>query len=140
MAWDRADLFLTAQDPVWSSVVTELRSARKQSHWIWFVFPQLTALGRSATARRYGIADLNEAAAYLANPRLQARLVEAVGLVLAHAGTDPAEILGAIDALKLRSCLTLFAAVADAPPVLTEALNRLYQGDMCRLTLREIGC
>ncbi|WP_372424973.1 DUF1810 domain-containing protein [Salinarimonas chemoclinalis] len=104
--------FVAAQDRVWENVRVELAAGAKRSHWMWFVFPQLAELGRSATARHYGVSGLAEARAYLAHPRLGPRLREAVGLLLPHAGSDIHAILGSPDDLKLRSCLTLFREAA----------------------------
>jgi uncharacterized protein (DUF1810 family) len=136
---DEAELFTEAQDVVWADVVSELTAGRKSTHWMWFVFPQLAALGRSNTSQLYGLHDLDEARAYLAHATLRARLVEAAGLLLAHRGTDPVEILGGIDARKLRSSMTLFAAVPDAPPVFSEVLEAFYGGERCGETLRLIS-
>src|SRR6201746_961822 len=96
--------FVDAQAPVYAEVMSELRSGRKTSHWMWFVFPQIAGLGHSAMAQRYAIADLAEARAYLAHPLLGARLTDATGTMLGWAGRRSAEVvLGAIDAVKLRS-------------------------------------
>jgi uncharacterized protein (DUF1810 family) len=134
---DLAD-FRAAQDLVWDRVTSELRAGRKTSHWIWYVFPQLASLGRSHLARHYGITDLDEATAYLADPVLRARLEEVAGLLLTHNGTDPEDILGDIDALKVRSSMTLFEAAANAPPVFADVLDDLYQGTRCPMTQAEI--
>lgn len=132
---ERAAAFLNAQDRVWSAVRRELAQGRKTGHWIWFVFPQLAALGRSPTARRFGIRDLDEARAYLADDRLRERLEEAARLMLAHAGTDPETILGPLDAMKLRSSMTLFSRVPGASPVFRQVLDTFYNGAPCPLTL-----
>lgn len=123
---------LAAQLP---TALAELRAGRKRSHWMWFVFPQHVDLGRSETARFYGIHGLDHARAYLADPQLAAHLGEASAAVLGNAGADPASVLGDVDALKLRSSATLFAAAGldrsvevldvfygGAPDPLTEAL------------------
>jgi uncharacterized protein (DUF1810 family) len=106
--------FVDAQAPVYEDVLAELRAGRKRSHWMWFVFPQLRGLGRSATAWRFGIADLAEARAYLAHPVLGPRLHECLRLVLGAPGSAE-DILGPVDALKLRSCASLVLAVEDDP-------------------------
>ena len=90
--------------------LAELRAGRKRSHWVWFVFPQLQGLGRSPMAQHYGLSGLAEARAYAAHPVLGPRLRECVRALLGHAGTSAARLLGEVDALKLRSCLTLFEA------------------------------
>ncbi|MGP9822020.1 DUF1810 domain-containing protein [Salinarimonas sp. NSM] len=134
--------FVAAQDPVWEDVRAELAAGAKRSHWMWFVFPQLAALGRSATARHYGISGLGEARAYLAHPRLGPRLREAVGLLLPHEGTDIHAILGSPDDLKLRSCLTLFhAAAEDAADaaLFQRGLDAFYGGRADAATLDLLG-
>ena len=108
--------FVQAQAPVYRSVVEELRGGRKRTHWMWFVFPQLRALGRSATALHYGIASLAEARAYLAHPALGPRLRDCTGLVCAAQGRTIHEIFGSPDDMKFRSCMTLFAAADPTPP------------------------
>lgn len=114
--------FVTAQEPVIDAVRTELRAGRKRSHWMWFVFPQLRALGRSATAVRYGIGSLAEARAYLAHPLLGPRLDDCTRLVCAHRGDSIHAILGSPDDMKFRSCMTLFAAADPASALFPEAL------------------
>jgi uncharacterized protein (DUF1810 family) len=104
--------FLTAQQPLYAQVVAELAAGRKHSHWIWFIFPQLQGLGSSSMARAFGIASMAEARAYLAHPVLGARLRECAGLLVRVAHHDARQVMGYPDDLKLRSCLTLFAAAA----------------------------
>ncbi len=134
-----ADLFLEAQDTVWTDVLAELESGKKTSHWIWFVFPQLAALGQSNASQLYGIHDLAEARAYLDHPQLRDRLVQVSRLMLGHAGTDPVDILGDIDAVKLRSCMTLFARVPGAPGEFDQVLAAFYGGDPCPKTIALLG-
>ena len=129
-----AGLFLEAQETVWPAVISELTAGRKTSHWMWFVFPQLAALGRSDMSQLYGIHDLAEARAYLAHPVLRGRLIEVSALMLTHRGTAPESILGTIDARKLRSSMTLFAAVPSAPPVFAEVLAAFFDGTPCETT------
>ena len=119
-------------------MLAELRAGRKRSHWIWFVFPQLAGLGRSATARHYGIASAAEARAYLADPVLGPRLRECARLVAAVPDRSIAEIFGSPDDLKLRSSMTLFARVAAAgdDADFTAVLQRYYDGVPDPLTLR----
>ena len=129
--------FHEAQENVWKQALAELRAGRKTTHWMWFVFPQLAALGRSPTALRYGIADLAEARAYLADPVLRARLDACAGAVLLHAGTPPEAILGPVDALKLRSSATLFARAGEGSEtgrLMQAILERFYGGVSCPLT------
>jgi uncharacterized protein (DUF1810 family) len=133
---DPLDRFVHAQARDYAQALQELRDGRKRTHWIWYVLPQLRALGRSAMAREYGIVDRGEAAAYIAHPLLGARLVDCVEAVLTHAGRRPQDILGEVDALKFRSCLTLFAEVAPDEPCFRAALAAFYDGRPDGETLR----
>jgi uncharacterized protein (DUF1810 family) len=121
--------FIDAQAGSWPAALAELRAGRKQSHWMWFIFPQLAGLGTSPMAVHYAIGSAAEARAYLAAPLLGARLREGVTAMLAHRGRSAEAILGGIDALKFRSCLTLFEAVADDPALYAEALDAFYAGE-----------
>lgn len=135
---DSLDRFVTAQQAMYPQALAELTAGAKQSHWIWFVFPQISGLGLSATARRYAITDLDEARAYLAHPVLGPRLIVCVETLLGWAGRRTAEqVLGGIDALKCRSCLTLFEA-AGGDPVFGQALDALYDGERDALTLERL--
>ena len=136
---DDLQRFVEAQDPVWPAVEAELRAGRKRSHWMWFVFPQLAGLGTSETARRYAIADRAEAEAYLTHPELGPRLREAAGWVLGHPGTPAEEILGGVDAAKLRSCATLFKRVAEEPRVFERLLEVFYGGEEDPRTVELLG-
>ena len=123
--------FIDAQAGVYDRIAGELAAGCKHSHWMWFVFPQLDGLGRSATARRYAILDLDQARRYLADPVLGSRLRESVRLMLGNEATSALEILGSPDDLKFRSCLTLFreAAIFDTDRELfARALDRFYGG------------
>ena len=131
------DRFVRAQEGVYDHALAELRRGRKQSHWMWFVFPQIAGLGRSDTARFYAVTSLDEARAYLAHPLLGARLVEATEAVTAAPGTADA-ILGPIDAIKLRSSMTLFEAAADDPAPFRAALDRFFGGERDPETLRRL--
>lgn len=133
------DLFLDAQNAVWDQVISELAAGRKQSHWMWFVFPQLASLGQSHMSQLYGLHDLAEARAYLAHPELRARLIEVSELLLSHRSADAETILGRTDAMKLRSSMTLFAAVPDAPPVFADVLSAFFDGQRCEHTLQKIS-
>jgi len=131
--------FVAAQEPLFERVRAELTAGRKQSHWMWFVFPQLQGLGSSATARRYALACIEEARAYLAHPLLGARLRECTRLVNRIESRTVEEIFGYPDHLKFRSCMTLFACAAgeagDAP-LFREALCKYFAGEEDPLTLR----
>ena len=122
------DRFVRAQDPVFEQVRAELRAGRKSSHWMWFVFPQLAGLGRSETARYYAIDSLDEARAYLGHAVLGPRLRECADLLLAVEGGTAEGILGPIDAMKLRSSMTLFLRAAPDDPRWQRVLDRFYSG------------
>jgi uncharacterized protein (DUF1810 family) len=127
------DRFRRAQDPLWDTVRAELEHGLKETHWSWFVLPQIAGLSRSDMGRRYAIGSLDEARAYLAHPVLGPRLAETARLMLAHAPAPPERALGGTDARKLRSSMTLFEAAADGPPAppFTEVLDRLFAGARC---------
>ena len=136
---DRYDLtrFVAAQEPLFDRVRAELTGGRKESHWMWFVFPQLQGLGSSATARRYALACIEEARAYLAHPLLGARLRECTRLVNRIEGRTVEEIFGYPDHLKFRSCMTLFACAAGEAgdgPLFREALRKYFAGEGDPLT------
>ena len=129
--------FVQAQDAggTYDAALRELRAGRKSSHWMWFVFPQLTGLGRSPTAQHYAITGPDEARAYLAHPVLGPRLLACADALAALPTSDPVEVLGSVDAQKLRSSMTLFAAVAPHEPVLRAVLDRCFGGAGDPLTL-----
>lgn len=130
--------FIEAQRDTYANALEELRRGRKTSHWIWFVFPQIAGLGRSETARFYAIRDLAEAQDYLAHPLLGPRLTECVEALLGHAGQHAEVILGGIDAVKLRSSMTLFEA-AGGGPEFAACLDAFFAGERDPETLRLIG-
>lgn len=130
------DRFLEAQAGVYEQALTELREGRKRSHWMWFVFPQIAGLGRSGTARYYAIRDLDEAAAYAAHDVLGARLRECAGALTSLTEQDPVRVLGAIDAMKLRSSMTLFAQAAPDEPLFEQVLAQYFDGAADDATLR----
>ncbi|MCX6493728.1 MAG: DUF1810 domain-containing protein [Rhodococcus sp.] len=127
--------FVDAQDPVWNVVVKELKAGRKQTHWMWFVFPQLAGLGRSATAQHFGIADLIEAELYLSHEVLGPRLKKAAQLTLAVEGSTVDEIFGYPDNLKLHSSMTLFAEATKGQSVFVEVLQKYFSGEFDGATL-----
>lgn len=127
--------FVQAQEHDYAAALTELKAGHKRGHWIWFVFPQLRGLGRSATAGSYAISGLQEARAYLSHPLLGPRLHECIGALLVHARQPPELILGELDALKFRSCLTLFAQACPDDPLFVAALQQFYAGQPDPLTL-----
>jgi uncharacterized protein (DUF1810 family) len=123
--------FVDAQDAggTYEQALAELRAGAKRSHWMWFVFPQVAGLGRSPTAQHFAVSGLDEARAYLAHPVLGPRLVEAARALTELPGGDPARVLGPVDALKLRSSMTLFAAADPAEPVFAEVLEQYFGGE-----------
>lgn len=128
-----ADLvrFVDAQAEVYRQVVDELTGGRKRTHWMWFIFPQLTGLGHSVMAQRYAIRDLDQARRYLADPILGSRLRHDVQVMTRHKGKSALEMLGSPDDLKFRSCLTLFGQAAlddDDRLLFARALNQFYSG------------
>ena len=130
--------FLDAQDPVYESVVAELRRGYKTGHWMWFVFPQLEGLGQSWMAQKFGISSRAEAEAFLAHPILGSRLRECTSLVMAVEGRSAQEIFGGVDTLKFRSSMTLFAQVAGDEGLFSEALLKYFEGRGDQLTLARL--
>ena len=127
----RLQRFVDAQDigGTYARAVQELRDGRKVSHWMWFVFPQIAGLGRSSIAMEYAISGQPEARAYLAHPVLGPRLVECAQILTTKAGASAAEIFGTVDAMKLRSSMTLFASVAGAGQgAFQEVLDQFFGG------------
>lgn len=125
--------FVDAQSGVYEAALSELRAGCKRTHWMWFVFPQLAGLGRSPTAKRFGVAGLAEAKAYLAHPLLGPRLTVCVDAALAHRDVSAEAVFGEIDAVKLRSCCTLFEA-AGGGPGFAAALEAFFGSEPCALT------
>lgn len=122
--------FVAAQEAggTYDTALAELRAGHKRSHWMWFVFPQVAGLGRSAMAQRYAIGDLAEAGAYLAHPVLGPRLRDCARALTGLATTDPVAVLGGIDAQKLHSSMTLFAVAAPDEPLFGQVLDRYFGG------------
>jgi uncharacterized protein (DUF1810 family) len=118
--------FVLAQNPVYEDVLAELKSGRKTSHWMWFVFPQLKGLGSSPMSRQFAISSLDEARAYLQHPVLGARLSECCRLVVAIEGKSIHEIFGYPDDLKFHSCVTLFAQADPGNSIFKEALEKYF--------------
>ena len=125
---DDLERFVTTQQPVYEEVIDELRRGRKTEHWMWFTFPQIAGLGHSPMSERYAIRSLEEARAYLAHPLLQARLRECTGLVLALTGSTPEDVFGRIDAMKLRSSMTLFQRAAPDEQIFRQVLDQWFGG------------
>jgi uncharacterized protein (DUF1810 family) len=130
---------VAAQDAggTYDVALRELRAGHKTSHWMWFVFPQIAGLGRSATAQHYALTGVAHAQAYLAHPVLGPRLRECCAALLALEARDAAAVLGSIDAQKLRSSMTLFALAAPDEPLFAQVLDRWYGGEQDPLTLAQ---
>jgi uncharacterized protein (DUF1810 family) len=122
--------FVEAQDSggTYQRAVAELRNGRKTRHWMWFIFPQITGLGHSAMAQAYAISDLAEAQAYLADPVLGPRLIECSEIVAAHQGLSAQQIFGGIDAMKLRSSMTLFAHADPDQEIFKQVIDQYFDG------------
>ena len=133
------DKYVSAQARDYDDALREIRSGRKRSHWIWYIFPQLDGLGYSPTAQYYGIRDLEQAKDYMAHPVLGPRLVEISGALLSLPGSNPSAVMGYPDDLKLCSCMTLFELAAPDEPVFGRVLEKYYGGRRDRMTLNLLG-
>jgi uncharacterized protein (DUF1810 family) len=132
--------FKEAQDPVWTSVIDELTAGLKTGHWSWFVFPQLRGLGHSAMSFRFGIESLQEARDYWRHPVLGSRLRQCIGLLMDKADrSSVTEVLGAVDAMKFRSCLTLFERACPEEPLFARAIELLCEDQRDPVTLDLLG-
>lgn len=131
--------FVDAQRASYDRALAELRAGRKRSHWMWYVFPQLAGLGRSATAQRYALESAAEAEAYLRHPVLGPRLIECATAVLEIDGRSAYEIFGSPDDLKLHSCATLFARVSPPDSVFARLLAKYFGAREDEITLRLLG-
>jgi uncharacterized protein (DUF1810 family) len=131
--------FVQAQEPDFSQALSEIKSGRKSSHWMWYIFPQIEGLGSSWTSRRYSVKSVEEAKAYLSHPVLGPRLVECAKAVVDVQGRSALEIFGSPDDLKLRSCATLFASVSSEGSVFREIIDKYFGGQPDERTLRLIG-
>lgn len=130
--------FVEAQQPVFEQVLSELREGRKQSHWMWFVFPQITGLGRSETARFYAITGIDEARAYLEHPVLGPRLEKCAKIIEPQLQRTARQIFGSPDDLKLQSSMTLFASAATQQTIFQAVLDTFYDGARDPLTLEKL--
>ncbi|MBW8744683.1 MAG: DUF1810 domain-containing protein [Sphingomonas sp.] len=133
------DRFLKAQEDSYDTALDELRTGRKRSHWIWFIFPQLAGLGQSPTSQFYGIKSLEEATAYLRHPILGGRLHECLKVLQPLEQTSADQVFGELDAMKFRSSLTLFAEADPADPIVEVALDRWFDGRKDEKTLQLLG-
>ena len=127
--------FKSAQDVCYHRVKAELAAGKKRSHWMWFIFPQIKGLGQSQMDAEYSIKSKEEAVAYLNDGLLVGRLRECINLLLENDSNDPTVVMGSPDDVKLRSSMTLFAAVADDPAPYREVLSKFFSGETDRLTL-----
>mgnify|MGYP003338948743 CR=1 FL=1 len=127
--------FIRAQEEIYAQALAEVRSGQKESHWMWFIFPQIDGLGSSHTARRYAITNGEEARAYLDHPVLGGRLLECSEALLNVSGRSASQIFGSPDDLKLRSCMTLFARVASPGSIFERVLAKYFAGQPDQRTL-----
>jgi len=132
---DSLERFVLAQAGDYDVALRELKQGQKQSHWIWYILPQLRGLGRSSMAQKFGVKGRREAVAYLQHEVLGPRLRECISAILEHKDKTAEAILGSVDAMKLRSCLTLFAEVAPEEPCFQEALDAFFGGERDSMTL-----
>jgi len=121
--------FTRAQEGIYDRALAELRSGKKRTHWMWFIFPQIDGLGHSPTAKTYAIKNLEEARRYLNHPVLGPRLLECAAAVLSIEGRSVSEIFGYPDDLKLKSSMTLFARVAEPDSIFVKVLDKYYDGE-----------
>jgi uncharacterized protein (DUF1810 family) len=121
--------FVAAQEGVYESALAQLRAGRKTGHWMWFVFPQIAGLGMSAMSQRYAIASAAEARAYLEHPVLGARIAECARVLTELPGRDPEAVFGGVDAIKLRSSMTLFARASEDDSIYYAVLDQYFGGE-----------
>lgn len=130
------DRFINAQERTYEVALAEIKNGQKKTHWMWYIFPQLRGLGFSQMAYTYGIVDLNEAKEYLAHPILSERLIKITKALLDLNENDPEVILGDIDALKLKSSMTLFSLASEEGSVFYKTLEKFFEGSLDRETLK----
>ena len=131
--------FIEAQEGIYQAALEEVKSGKKQSHWMWFIFPQIQGLGYSSMAIYYGIRNMEEAIEYLQHPILGSQLIEISTAILDGKETNPLELLGFPDNLKLKSSMTLFSQVPDAPEVFKQVLERFFGGEVDEKTMDILG-
>ena len=134
----KLDRFLKAQEKHYERALKEIKAGKKETHWMWFIFPQLKMLGRSDMAKYYGIENLDEAKAYIEHPVLGMRLREITNALLDLNESDPYEVMGSPDHLKLCSCMTLFANASEDNKVFLDVIKKYYSGVMDMITLNLI--
>lgn len=130
--------FVGAQESFYKAALREIRNGQKDGHWIWFIFPQMKGLGYSPMSQNYGITSLDEARAYLAHPILRAHLIEITEVLLGHKGKSAYDILGSIDAIKVRSCMTLFDTI-EPNSIFADVLAAFYNNERDELTLKMLN-
>lgn len=130
--------FIKAQERAYTTALKEIRNGEKESHWIWFIFPQLRGLGRSDMAYKYGINGIEEAKEYLSHPILSERLIEVTEALLTHTDKNIYDIMGDIDDMKLHSSMTLFALASEENSVFHQVLECFYNGEMDEYTIKLI--
>lgn len=133
------DRFIEAQARNYDDALAEIKRGRKQTHWMWYVFPQIQGLGLSETAKFYAIQDVQEAEAFLKHPVLGSRLIAISNALLALASNDPYKVLGSPDDMKLQSSMTLFGSLPNTDPVFQAVLDKFYSGEKDRKTLQLLG-
>jgi uncharacterized protein (DUF1810 family) len=133
------DRFITAQETKYDTALTEIKNGRKESHWMWYVFPQIKGLGKSDTAKFYALEDINEAIAFFKHPLLGSRLLEISTALLELASGNANAILGSPDDMKLKSCMTLFNGLPDTSPIFKLVLEKFYDGKEDGATLQIIN-
>jgi len=133
------DRFVEVQETRYSIAMKEIQAGKKESHWMWYIFPQLRGLGWSALSHIYGIIDLEEARAYLEHPWLSGRLYELCVALLKHKDKSAIEIFGDVDAMKLKSSMTLFSLTSEDHTIFDEVLECFFDGEMDELTLKMIN-
>ena len=133
------ELFVKAQELAYPIALQDIKKGKKRSHWMWYIFPQLRGLGTSTMAHKYGIVDLGEAKAYLEHPVLSARLYELCGELLKHRDKSAYDIFGDIDAMKLKSSMTLFALTSKEHTIFDEVLECFFDGERDAITLKLIN-
>lgn len=133
------DRFLQAQTRDYPTALREILDGHKQSHWIWYILPQLRGIGHSHNATFYGIDGLDEARAYLAHPVLHRRLLAVLDAMLVHRDRAAVSVLGTVDAAKLRSCATLFHLAAPDEPIFSDILDTFFDGKPCALTVKAVA-
>ena len=136
-----ADLsrFVEAHERSYSRALEEIREGRKQSHWMWYIFPQIAGLGLSSTSRFYAIEDLDEARAYMQHPMLGAHMIEICDALLGLSANDAEDVMGYPDDLKLRSSMTLFSKAVPSAKIFQQVLDKYFDGKMDQKTLEKLG-